>query len=202
MKKWVGLMCLSCLLVLGACANTDTNQLTIPELTDREKQILGTTSNQAFVFDYTADQKYKDVSIWLEKYEKGKKTAEPVSQFSTSLPGKLTSGGIVFTVVHTADQQVLFFTNVGDTDGFSGIQTQDTMPNGENLAMLWGTNPQESLPLSEEMLLASIIHTSTTEGVGTSSLSVDFYEQKEGYLEELKAKEYDVVYLLKASFKK
>ncbi|MDV6378681.1 hypothetical protein ORD22_10685 [Sporosarcina sp. GW1-11] len=45
-----------------------------------------------------------------------------------------------------------------------------------------------------------LLYTETTSGEPTSGLSLDFYEQNEGYLDELK--EYDVVYLLRASFEK
>ncbi|WP_153732821.1 hypothetical protein [Sporosarcina obsidiansis] len=200
MKKQILLLCLSFVLILSACATAESNKLTIPELTDREKQILATSSNQGFVFDYSADQTYTSISMWLDKYEKGKKTAEPINLLSIPLPGKSTKGTMILTLTEINDQQLLFSTSISDTNGSVGTHVQDAKPGGENLAMLWGTNPKENLSLSEEMLPASIIYTDSTEGVSTSSLSSDFYEKMEDHMDELK--EYDVVYLLRASFKK
>lgn len=200
MKKWTSIMILSCLLVLSACAATDTNKLTIPELTDREKQILETATNTAFVFDYTADQNYKKVTLWVEKYKEGKKVAEPISELSTPMPGESTKGSIVLTVTQTLEEELLFSASVSDAKGAASVSNQEELKTLKDMATLFNTNPQEGLLLSENMLLAGIIYTSTTEGAPTSTLSSDFYEQKEGYLDELK--EYDVVYVLRASFEK
>ncbi|ARF17679.1 hypothetical protein [Sporosarcina ureae] len=200
MKKWMSITILSCLLFLTACAATDTNKLTIPELTDRENQILETAANTALVFDYTADQNYKKVTLWVEKYEEGKKVAEPISELSTPMPGESTKGSIVFTVTQTLEEQLLFSASVSDAKGAASVSNQEELKTLKDMATLFNTNPQEGLLLSDNMLLAGIIYTSTTEGSPTSALSSDFYEQKEGYLDELK--EYDVVYVLRASFEK
>ncbi|PIC69970.1 hypothetical protein CSV77_10830 [Sporosarcina sp. P16b] len=200
MKKWMSIALLSCILFLSACAATDTNKLTMPELTDREKQILETAANTAFVFDYTADQNYKKVTLWVEKYNKGKKVAEPISELSTPLPGESTKGSIVLTVTQTLEEELLFSASVSDAKGSASVSNQEELKSMDDMAILFNTNPQEGLLLSDNMLLAGIIYTSTTEGSPTSTLSNDFYEQKEGYLDELK--EYDVVYVLRASFEK
>src|SRR5699024_7430985 len=107
MKKWLTFPMLMGLLLLSACAAGDTNKLTIPELTDRETQILETAANTAFVFDYTADQTYTDISLWVEKYEKGTLVAEPISELTTPLPGESTKGSIVMTVTQTIEQELL-----------------------------------------------------------------------------------------------
>ncbi|PIC76646.1 hypothetical protein CSV74_10170 [Sporosarcina sp. P19] len=200
MKKWMSITILSCLLFLTACAATDTNKLTIPELSDREKQILETAANTAFVFDYTADQNYKKVTLWVEKYEKGKKVAEPISELSTPMPGESTKGSIVLTVTQTLEEELLFSASVSDDKGAASVSNQEELKTLKDMATLFNTNPQEGLLLSDNMLLAGIIYTSTAEGSPTSTLSSDFYEQREGYLDELK--EYDVVYVLRASFEK
>ena len=200
MKKWMSIPILICLLLLSSCAATETNKLTIPELTNRETQILETAANTAFVFDYTADQTYTDISIWVEKYEKGKLVAEPISELKTPLPGESTKGSIVMTITQTLEQELLFSASVSDAKGSASVSNQEELKNMEDMATLFNTNPQEGLLLSDNMLLAGVIYTSTTQGSPTSTLSSDFYDQKEGYLDELK--EYDVVYVLRASFKK
>lgn len=200
MKKWLTFPMLMGLLLLSACAAGDTNKLTIPELTDRETQILETAANTAFVFDYTADQTYTDISLWVEKYEKGTLVAEPISELTTPLPGESTKGSIVMTVTQTLEQELLFSASVSDAKGSASVSNQEELKELKDMAILFNTNPQEGLLLSDNMLLAGLIYTSTTQGTPTSALSSDFYEQKEGYLDELK--EHDVVYVLRASFKK
>ncbi len=200
MNKWMTGLILSSLLLLSSCAATDTNKLTIPELTDREKLILETAANTAFVFDYTADQTYSEISLWIEKYEQGEKVAEPISELTTPLPGESTKGSIVMTVTQTLEQELLFSASVSDANGFASVSNQEEIKVLKDMATLFDTNPQEGLLLSNDMLLAGLIYTATSENIPTSTLSMDFYDQQEGYLDELK--EYDVVYLLRASFKK
>ncbi|WP_301108777.1 hypothetical protein [Sporosarcina sp.] len=195
MKKWISLLCLSFVLVLSACAATDTNKLTIPELTDREEQIIQTAADQVFVFDYTADQTYSSISLWMDKYEKGEKIGGPLSELSVPLPGESTNGTLVMAVKPSNDK-LLFSASISG----AGLTSEDQLPDLEIKAVMTELNPREGLPLAENMLLGTLIYTDGSEGVIVSSLSGDFFEQKDGYLEKLK--EYDTAYLLRASFKK
>ncbi|AXI00803.1 hypothetical protein DV702_14465 [Sporosarcina sp. PTS2304] len=200
MKKIVYALLISCLSLLGACTATDTNKLTIPELSERETQILETAADKAFVFDFTTDQNYTELSLWVEKYEKGKKVEDPVNDLSSPLPGESTKGSIVFTISQTLDQQLLLSASIRDADGTVRINNQEKLASLDHMATLWGTTPLEGVTLSDNMLLAGVIYTDTTSGKPTSGFSQDFYEQKENYLDELK--EHDVVYLLRVSFEK
>lgn len=198
MKRWISLLCLGSVLVLSACAATDTNKLTIPELTDREQQIIQTAADQVFVFDYTADQTYSDISLWMDKYENGEKTGGPLSELSVPLPGESTNGTLIMAV-KPSDDKLLFSASISSRDGSGGLTSEDELSDFENRAVMTEMNPQEGLPLSENMLLGTLVYTDSSEGVIVSSLSTDFFDQKDGYLDELK--EYDTVYLLRASFK-
>lgn len=200
MKRVVWIISLSSLLLLTACAAADKNKLVVPDLSVRETQLLETAADKAFVFDYAADQNYTGISLWVEKYEKGEKTEDPINELSIPLPGESTNGSIVLTIAQTLDEQLLFSASISDREGSTAIHNQDKLGSLDHMSTLWGANPQEGLLLSENMLLAGVIYTETAEGEPTSSLSSDFYEQQEGYLDELK--EYDVVYLLRASFEK
>lgn len=199
MNKWFVLLCISCIMLISACAATEKNKMTIPELTDRENQLIENTADFSYIFDYTADQNYTEASLWVEKYEKGVKTDEPISQLSTPLPGESTNGSVILTVKKTIDDKLLFDASISDLNGFAGIHNEEALPKGESLATLWDSNPQEGLPLSEDMLLGSLIFTESKEGVPVSSLSSDFYEQKVDFSKNLQ--KYDVVYLVRASFK-
>lgn len=199
MRKWYILLCISGIMLLSACAATETNKMTIPELTDREQLLLKNSADFSYVFDYATDQNYTEASLWVEKYEKGVKTAEPISQLSTPLPGESTNGSVILTVKKTIDGKLLFDASISDLKGSAGIHNEEALPKGKSLATLWGSNPQEGLPLSENMLLGSLIFVDQPEGVPVSTLSADFYDQKDGSSSDLE--KYDVVYLVKASFK-
>ncbi|WP_077602911.1 hypothetical protein [Oceanobacillus sojae] len=60
-------------LTLAACGQneSDANTISISELTEREDVILSVTSEQSFVFDFNIDDEYKEVAVWIEKYEAG-----------------------------------------------------------------------------------------------------------------------------------
>lgn len=199
MKKTIGLLGLSCFLLLGACAATETNKMTIPELTDREQLLLENSADFSYVFDYTTDQNYSTASLWVEKYEKGVKTDELISQLSMPLPGESTNGSVILTVKRTIDDKLLFDASISDLNGSASIYNEEELPKGKDMATLWNSNPQEGLPLSDNMLLGSLVFVNQPEGTPVSALSADFYEQKDGSSSELE--KYDVVYLVKASFK-
>ncbi|WP_153723149.1 hypothetical protein [Sporosarcina cascadiensis] len=195
MRKIILLFCLSSVLALGACAASDKNKLTIPELTDREEQIIQTAADQVFIFDYATDQTYSGISLWMDKYEKGEKIGGPIGELSIPLPGESTNGTLIMAI-KPSDDKLLFSASISG----AGLTSEDQLPDIEDMATLTAVNPQEGLPLSENMLLSAVAYTNSSVGVKVSSFSVDFFEQNEGYLEELK--EYDVAYLVRASFKK
>ncbi|UOQ48715.1 hypothetical protein MUN88_00695 [Gracilibacillus caseinilyticus] len=53
------------------------------ELTEREEAILSITSDQSYVFDFDVDNKYKEVVVWVEKYETGKLANDKIIDFKT-----------------------------------------------------------------------------------------------------------------------
>ena len=53
-------------------------------MTEREEVILLSTADKSFVFDFNVDDNYKDVAVWVEKYELGKLVGE-VNHLSTRL---------------------------------------------------------------------------------------------------------------------
>ncbi|QUW23614.1 hypothetical protein JSQ81_08980 [Sporosarcina sp. Marseille-Q4063] len=67
--------------VLSACVtnNAKSNTISAVGLTERENAILSTTSDISFVFDFNTDSEYKEVSVWIEKYELGKLVDDKIS---------------------------------------------------------------------------------------------------------------------------
>ncbi|WP_144511249.1 hypothetical protein [Bacillus sp. FJAT-22090] len=179
---------------LFACSKeTELEYVSEVKLTDREKFLLSSTSDYSFVFDFQNDnKKYKQIALWVDKYEFGKLTEEKINHLTTEIE---ESGTIVFTASKLIGSQInsTFNISVGTDSSTSGVSTDQVMPKMDQST--WGSNSQKSIPLSENMALASIAY---ANGNGMSSLSTDFYNDVESHLDEIKA--YDVVYILKSKF--
>ena len=186
------------LFVLSACSNSNSNSNTISvaELTDRENTILSTTSDKSFVFDFEIDGEYKEVSVWIEKYEAGELVDVRLSEITTQIK---ENGSIIFTNPKTieTEKQHTFNIGIGSNGGTASISGFDTNSiDFDTMASVWGSFPEE-LPLNQdELVLANICYSNNDSGM--SSLTTDFYEDPDGSINKLK--EYDVAYLLKAEF--
>ncbi|MBB6452472.1 hypothetical protein HNQ94_000917 [Salirhabdus euzebyi] len=187
------------LLFLPACNNDSVKENTFSkaELTEREKAILSTTADQSFVFDFHIDSEYKEVSVWVEKYELGELVDNKIAHLTAKVK---ENGTIIFTKSNTIDNdnQVMF--NVGiNSDGATGsLNSFDTM-SGEgfrNMSIIMDSNPGESIPTTGKMVLASICY-SNDDG-SMSSLPHSFFQDVEGNISDLE--KYDVAYLIKSEF--
>jgi hypothetical protein len=188
--------------VLGACEEKNTikskskpnNSITVAELTDRETAILSATSEQSFVFDFKLDPTFKNVSVWVEKYESGELVGE-IGKITTEIKEE---GYIIFSksrVLEETNQSIFSIGINSDKSNVSG-STQDTSPDKES-AGIFGTNPLlENAQFNIKMLLAVLCY--KKGGYGLSTPSSEFYSDPEGHNDELK--NYDIVYLLRSEF--
>ena len=179
---------------LGACNKEAllANTLVEVKLTDREKFLLSSTSDKSFVFDYKVDKKYKQVSLWVDKYEFGKLVEEKLNNTVIDINNK---GTIIFSISSKlVDQKESTFNiSVGSEGGYSGSSTKQMIPTGRQST--WGSNPSESIQISNKIVLASICY---SNGQGMSSLTKAFYTEIDNHLNEIK--DYDIVYVLRAEF--
>ena len=179
---------------LGACNKEAllANTLVEVKLTDREKFLLSSTSDKSFVFDYKVDKKYKQVSLWVDKYEFGKLVEEKLNNTVIDINNK---GTIIFSISSKlVDQKESTFNiSVGSESGYSGSSTKQMIPTGRQST--WGSNPSESIQISNKIVLASICY---SNGQGMSSLTKAFYTEIDNHLNEIK--DYDIVYVLRAEF--
>lgn len=197
MKKLLIVSALCSAVLLTACSSRPVNELAEAELSEREQLLLSTAADWSFAFDYTADDSFTAATIQIEKYENGKKTDTPVSDLTVPLQNE-SAEGTVIAAVSLLDDQLLFFTNMSTSDSGIRNMSRDELASLSNMAVLTSTNTAESLPLSGDMLLGAVLFTATEAGTPVSSLSIDFYEQQDGYLKELE--EYDIAYIIHASF--
>lgn len=199
-QKIYGFTLLALLLILAACTNTDAplNTISVAELTDRENAILSTTAEQSFIFDFSVDDEYEEISVWVEKYEFGQLVKDYTSEMTTTVED---DGFIIFTTSKTVDEssEKTFNIGVGDQNGSSSIINIDkNAADLHEMPSVWG-NFSESKALNEkESALASIGYSSNASGI--SSFSNDFYDDMEAYMDKLAT--YDVAYVLKAKLKK
>ncbi|MCO0597073.1 hypothetical protein NGI46_06290 [Peribacillus butanolivorans] len=207
-------------LTMGACNNTNNisksksdNTLSEAKLTDREKDILSTTTDQSFVFEYhMADSTYKEVSVWVEKYESGKRVEDKKIHVTAGLKN---NGTIIFaTSTPTSHQNESMFSvsinSKGDTTTGSNLETitkegseqskslKNSEINTESVMSVWGSNEAENILISDKMVLASVGY-SYGEG-SMRTLSQDFYSDMDHHINEIK--DFDVVYLLRSEFTK
>lgn len=199
MKKIYLSIILSLLLFsLVACkadGQKSENILSVPELTAREKAILENSCEHSFLIDFSVDDTYKEMSVWVEKYEFGELVEPEMGRMTTGIE---KNGTIIFTTSKTDDDQKRSMFNVSiqnddGTDTFTYPETIDEMDSS-----VWGSAGKLKINSTNKLALASICYSSNQEGI--HSLSTDFYSDMEGHMDELK--EYDVVYLLRSEFTK
>ena len=199
MKKIISVLIIVLIaLSLGACGNKNSvkvNSISKTQLTDDEKTLLASTSDKSFVFDFNVDSTYKEASVWVEKYEFGKKAEDVTGLIQSSISEK---GKIIFSTIRTTkDASELFSICIASGNSLSKANSLNVIMknNRANVAGTWGSNETKNIPISDNMTLASM---SYSRGGSLRSLSKEFYEDTSNHLDEIK--DYDEVYLLKCKF--
>jgi hypothetical protein len=171
------------------------NILSVPELTAREKAILENSSEHSFLINFSVDDTYKEMSVWVEKYEFGKLVEPEMGRMTTGIE---KNGTIIFTTSKTDDDQKrsMFNVSIQNDDGTDTVTYPETID--EMDSSVSGSAGKLKINSINKLALASICYSSGNEGI--RSLSTDFYGDMEGHMDELK--EYDVVYLLRSEFTK
>ncbi|MFP3845788.1 hypothetical protein [Priestia filamentosa] len=187
-------------LSLVACNGEDSkkveaNTISNANLTEREEALLSGPADQSFVFDFNAGDQYKEISVWVEKYESGKLVGK-LNRMSTDIKN---TGMMVFSTakVNEENNQSRFSISVHSDDATNTAWSSETMKD-DNFSIVSGSNPLDNISIkNKNMVLASIAYPSSEEGNRT--FSTDFYEDIDSHMNELK--NYDVVYLLRCTFK-
>lgn len=184
-------------LTLAACGQneSDANTISISELTEREDAILSITSEQSFVFDFNIDDEYKEVAVWIEKYEAGNLVDDRLGYMTTQAE---QNGTIIFSFSENDSENNNSF-NIGiAVDGaITSMSGSDSnLTDLENMSSVSGNIPEKKAVDNGEVVLASISYSQDEDGI--QSLTTDFYEDAAGHMNELE--EYEFTYLLKAEF--
>ncbi|ADU29215.1 hypothetical protein [Evansella cellulosilytica] len=201
MKKRIISLVILVVVVLSACGNDDIKKNTVvnADLTEREKGILSTTSNQSFVFDFNIDSDYKEVSVWIEKYEFGSLVEEKVGQLTTEVK---ESGTIIFSTnkSNNTPNQLDFNIGVSSNGNTGSAPYADIISDKgtEDMALMETINQEMDIN-NGDVVLGSIYYYTTGEG-GMVSLSSEFFNDVEGRMHELQY--YDVAYLIRSNFEK
>ncbi|MCT1904856.1 hypothetical protein [Oceanobacillus sojae] len=184
-------------LTLAACGQneSDANTISISELTEREDVILSVTSEQSFVFDFNIDDEYKEVAVWIEKYEAGNLVDDRLGYMTTQAE---QNGTIIFSFSENDSENNNSF-NIGiAVDGaITSMSGSDSnLTDLEKMSSVSGNIPEKKAVDNGEVVLASISYSQDEDGI--QSLTTDFYEDAAGHMNELE--EYELTYLLKAEF--
>lgn len=188
------------MLSLVACNGEDSkkveaNTISNTNLTEREEALLSGPADQSFVFDFNAGDQYKEISVWVEKYESGKLVGK-LNRMSTEIKN---TGMMVFSTakVNEENNQSRFSISVHSDDATSTAWSPETMKD-DNFSTVSGSNTLDNISIKDKNIaLASIAYASSEEG--PNGLTNDFYEDIDSHMNELK--NYDVVYLLRCTFK-
>lgn len=196
MKRTITILISALLLfILSACDDNNSNTISVAELTDRENAILSSSSAQSFVYDFKIDKEYKEVTVWIEKYESGNLVEDKIGELTTRVVG---DGSIISTTSKTnsSQKQSTFNIAISSKEGVSSISAFDQNSNSlDDMASVWGNFPGENIFIEGEVVLGSICYSNDGR---MNSLTADFYQNVDGHFNELE--KYDVVYLLKADF--
>lgn len=174
-------------------AEVSENTLVEADLTNRERAILSATTDQSFLFDFNVDPSYKELSVWVEKFEFGKLVDEKIAHLTTDIE---EGGQILFSTLgsYPPKNQVLFNASIIDNKNMSAIKNFEEEI--EDYSGIWGSNQAKNIPITDEIVLASILYTANDTSM--SSPSADFYSDEEIRIEKMK--DYEVVYLMKGAF--
>lgn len=181
--------------ILSACDDNNSNTISVAELTDRENAILSSSSDNSFVFDFNIDKEYKEVTVWLEKYESGNLVEDKIGDLTVQVEG---DGSIIFTTSKTnnSQNQSTFNIAISSKAGVSSINVFDQNSYSlDDMSSVWGPFPRENTFIEGKVVLGSICY--SKDGM-MNSLTDDFYQDVDGHINELE--KYDVVYLFKADF--
>jgi len=128
---------------LCACTNNHKSNNTISEakLTKRDKVILSTTSDKSFVYDFNVERSYKELSVWVEKYEFGKLVGNKINQIASGIKDH---GTIIFAISKTFNNQNQSVFNISiNSDGATSTSNQiETIINDRlrGVSSTWGSN--------------------------------------------------------------
>jgi hypothetical protein len=194
---------ISVFLLLVACDNPNSiteSTIRTSELTEREQALLTAAASQSFVYDFSVDKEYKNINIWVDKYEFGKLVTDHPNGVTMGLDEH--KGMIIFTTnrVIGHEDQLAFRIGVHSDQSTAVGEFTETMPNDyeKNLVSGWGHNISGEESLIPNMVLGSMNYSSSDGNVTLFHNELQLDQEK--LQEELK--EYNVSFLFRVNFTK
>src|SRR5690606_37888198 len=138
--------------------SSQSNTITVAELSEREQAIISMTTDMGFVFEFQTKEEYGELNISLEKYESGELIEDNGTQFGAPINEE---GTIILTIVENADNnqneiQIGILDESGYIDAnFSDIVEID-LGSGANA---WGAWQEVQQINDEEIFLGFVVYT-------------------------------------------
>lgn len=202
MKKLIlGSIIAIALLLVSACANSvvaNPDTITNANLTHKESVFLSLGSSQYFAFDYDADNTYKSVDIWIDRYEYGKFVTCSGKLSTQLVPGEK---GMLVAMVKEKEQGTSEWTTaiITGSSVSTGKSTQTfSLKETSSVNSATSINPSVIKIEDKETALAGICYTAGDGMI--SSLSEDFFNDPEQHLNDISG--IDLVYIVKCRFSK
>ncbi|MEK3766179.1 hypothetical protein [Solibacillus sp. FSL K6-4121] len=176
---------------------SNKNTISVAALTDRENAILSSITDQSFVYDFNTEKEYKEVSVWIERYESGNLAENKIAELTMEVEGE---GSIIFSTSKTnsSSKEMPFSITISNNESVSSIYASDTnSKNLDNMSSVWGNFRGDNISIADEVVLGSICYSNDGR---MNSLTAEFYQDVNGHINEIE--KYEVVYLLKANFNK
>ncbi|WP_066051157.1 hypothetical protein [Robertmurraya korlensis] len=193
---------ISVFLLLVACDNPHAiteSTLGRSELTERERALLTTAASQSFVYDFSVEEEYKNINIWVDRYEFGKLKTDHPNGVTMGLDEH--KGMIIFSTnrVIGHEDQIAFRIGVYSDQSTAVGEYTETMPTDyeKNLVSGWGDNISGKEAFIPNMVLGSMNYSSA----GNGTLFHNELQLDEDLFQEV-LKEYDVSFIFRVNFTK
>ena len=204
-KLLIVLISMAFLVSLTACSssksstNESVNFVSETQLTDREKMFLSIGNNQYFALDFSVDDKYKWVEVWIDKYELGKKAL-----YSGNLSVGLSESkeGMILATLREQENMKHNWTIAiknGGAIATGNFNQEYETDEKYSFAKTWGTNHTKNIMKDDSVItLASICYKEQKNSAIMSSPTDEFYRNPDENIKEIL--DYNLVYLLRAKF--
>ncbi|MBK3496946.1 hypothetical protein JFL43_19200 [Viridibacillus sp. YIM B01967] len=201
MKRLLLATCLAAVAIAGCSETTEKeiskNSIQHLELTGRESSLIqaiaGSSNNPIFLHEFKVEEKWKSLSIWLEKYEYGQLKDKDLARIYVGIKEK---GDLVVSFRKTPGESSDTIVKIAvlDDKGSSSTETSIKLPKYDSFA--WGEVVTDKVELAQDMILAQMIFPDNDESISIGH--TDLYNDPVALVEA--TTDYPAVYFVRCSF--
>lgn len=192
-KLFVVLLFFLFIFVISACVHinskTNTNKISTANLSRMDTAILSTDSDNPFVYKYYAGAKDTKLSVWIEKYKKGKLVNPKLAHLSS----EVRNNGYIILTLHNEKNDTSHTTfHIGINSGRNTMTTSVEDNDATNMSSFEGRFQGVKSIRDGEVVLGGIA--SSKDKDSSTSFRLKFYKNPS------EMKKFNIVYIFKAKF--